>query len=112
MEGTSKPWGKSATARLRREKTRENCTDHWYLWPRNHSLRHLGGGWALRLRLQRSVPGRGLRLAVWGQPEGRGRQCTTGGGTEHHSLGSEYGKRPRSTGEERCLFGEGQEEEE
>ena len=32
----------------------------------------LGGGWALRLRLQRSVPRRGLGLAVSGQSEGLG----------------------------------------
>ena len=35
----------------------------------HHSLRHLGRGWVLKLRLLRSVPGRGLGLAVWGQPE-------------------------------------------
>ena len=29
-----------------------------------------GGGWVLRLRLWRSVLGRGLVLAVWRQPEG------------------------------------------
>ena len=32
----------------------------------------LGGGWALRLRLQRSVPGSGLGLVVWNQPKGQG----------------------------------------
>ena len=37
--------------------------------PGHHSLRFSGGGWALRLRLQRSVPGRRLWLAVWRQPE-------------------------------------------
>ena len=36
----------------------------------HHSLRHLGGSWALRFRLWRSVPGRGLELAVRRQPEG------------------------------------------
>jgi len=35
-------------------------------------MRHAGGGWALGLRLQRSVAGRGLGLAVWRQPEGLG----------------------------------------
>ena len=34
------------------------------------SLRCLGRGWVLRLRLQRSVSRRELGLAVWKQPEG------------------------------------------
>jgi len=53
--------------------------------PGHHSLRHLGGGWVLRLRLQRSVPGKGVWLAMWGQPERVrsglpqvGEQCATG----------------------------------
>ena len=37
--------------------------------PRHNSLRCSGGGYALGLRLQRSVPGRGLRLVAWRQPE-------------------------------------------
>ena len=35
-------------------------------------MRCLDRCWALRLRLQRSVLGRGLGLAVWRQPEGLG----------------------------------------
>ena len=38
--------------------------------PRHHSLRHLGRDWALRHRLQRLVPWRGLGLAEWRHPEG------------------------------------------
>ena len=48
---------------------RATHTDHLYHRPGHHSLRCLGRGWKLRLRLWRSVPGRGLGLAVWGQPE-------------------------------------------
>ena len=40
--------------------------------PGHHSLRRSGRAWALRLRLQRSVPGRGLGLVAWSQPEGLG----------------------------------------
>ena len=32
----------------------------------------MGGGWPLTLRLWNPVPGRGLELAVWRQPEGLG----------------------------------------
>ena len=49
----------------------------------------------LSLRLQRSVPRRGLGLVVWGQPEGlrssaprAGEQFTTGLGVESHSRGN------------------------
>ena len=38
--------------------------------PRHHSLRRLSRGWVLRIRLQRSVERRGLKLAVWRWPEG------------------------------------------
>ena len=51
----------------------------------------LRGVWVLRVSLQRSVPGRGLRLAVWGQTEGlrssvpqAGEWCATGWGVKHH----------------------------
>ena len=64
--GNLKATEKSAPAGLRREKQRGSHTNHWY----HHSLRHSDRGWALRLRLQRSVPGKGLGLAVWRQPEG------------------------------------------
>ena len=40
--------------------------------PRHHRLRHSGGGWVLRLRLQGSVLERGLGLAVCRHPEGLG----------------------------------------
>ena len=36
----------------------------------------LSGGWALRLRLQRSALGKGLGLAVRRQPEGLGSSVT------------------------------------
>ena len=54
---------KSAAAGLRRAKQSEFCTITPF--PGEHSLRHSGGGWVLRLKLQRSVP----RLAVLRQPE-------------------------------------------
>ena len=63
---------KSAAATLRTAKQSESHTDHLYHLPGHHSLTCSGRGWALRLRLQRSVPGRGLGLAVWRQPEGLG----------------------------------------
>ena len=55
---------------LRTEKQSERSTDHLNHRHRHHSLRSSGGGWVLRLRLWRSVPGKGLGLAVWGQPKG------------------------------------------
>ena len=49
----------------------------------------------IKLRLQRSVPGRGLGLALWGQPKGlrsivpwAGQWCATGLGVEHHGGGN------------------------
>ena len=48
----------------------------------------------MRIRLQRSVPVRGLRLAMWGQPEGLmscvtrvGEWCAMGWGVKSHSKG-------------------------
>ena len=55
---------------LRPAKQSESRKDHLNHRPGHHSLSCLGGGWAQRLRLQRSVPGRGLGPAVRGQPEG------------------------------------------
>ena len=43
--------------------------DHLHHCPGHHSLRCSGRDWALRLRLQRSVLGRGLGLGVWRYPE-------------------------------------------
>lgn len=63
---------KRAAAGLRRAKHSESCTNHLHHHPGHHSLRGSGRGWELRLRLQRSVQGRGLRLAVWRQSEGLG----------------------------------------
>ena len=54
---------KSAAAGLRTAKQSESCTDHLTLQPGHHSLRYSGGGWALRLRLWRSVLGRELEMA-------------------------------------------------
>ena len=69
QRGNLKASEKSAAAGLRRAKQREL---HRPLvpCPRCHSLRCLGRGWALRLSLPRSIPGRGLGLAMWRQPEG------------------------------------------
>ena len=53
------------------EKCHTDTSQVYYL-PGHHSLRHYGRGWALRLRLQISVPRRGVGLAVWRQPEGLG----------------------------------------
>ena len=61
---------KNAAAGLRKTKQRESHTNHLYHHLGHHGPRHLSGGWELRLRLQRSVPGRGLGLAVWRQAEG------------------------------------------
>ena len=56
---------KSAAAGLRRMKQRENHTNNWFHFLRLHRLRHSHRGWALRLKLWRSAPRRGLGLAVW-----------------------------------------------
>jgi len=59
--GTSK--SKNTAAGLRTAKQSESHTNHLNHWPGHHRLRSSGRGWALRLRLQRSVLGRGLGLA-------------------------------------------------
>ena len=86
---------KSTAAALRRAKQSQSSTDHLNHWPGHHSLRCMGRGWALRLRLPRSVPEGGLLLAVWGQPEGLrsseplvGERHATGRGGEHHGRGN------------------------
>ena len=56
--------------------------------PCGYSLRCLSGGWVLRLRLQRSVLGTGLVLAVWRQPEGLGSSVPGCWGAECHSQGN------------------------
>ena len=70
VRGTSKSLGKATAAGLRTAKQSESCTDHLHHWHRHHSLKPLGRGWVLRLRLRRSVLGRGLGLVVWRQPKG------------------------------------------
>ena len=62
---------KSTAAGLISKKQRERCTDHLTL-AQTPQTEMLGGGWALRLRLQRSVLGSGLGLVVWRQPKGLG----------------------------------------
>ena len=64
-------------------------------WHRHHSLRHAGGGWALRHRFQRSVPGSQLGLVVWRQPKGLRSGALWAGGwyakgweVESHSRGN------------------------
>ena len=76
------------------EKQSEKPTDHLNHWHRHHSLRCSGRGWVLRFRLQRSVTKRGLGLAVWRQPKGKGVVChrqgsgmDTGWGVESHGRG-------------------------
>ena len=48
----------STAAGLKTEKQSER-TDHLNHWHRHHSLRSSGGGWVLRPRLPRSLPGVG-----------------------------------------------------
>lgn len=72
QRGSLKASEKSKAAGLRREKQRESCTGDLHHRSGHHDLRHSGGSWALRLGLHRSVPGRGLGLPVWKQPEGLG----------------------------------------
>ena len=75
----------------------ESHADHLHHLLGHHSLRCSGraGGWALRLRFQRSILGRRLGLAVWGQPEGlrrgvpwAGEQCAMGWRVECHGKGN------------------------
>ena len=69
-------------------KQMESHTDHQYQCPGHYSLRSSGGGWTLRfLGLQRSVPEKGLGLAVWRQPEGAVDQCTYSQGSMGGDLG-------------------------
>ena len=76
MEGNLKSLSKKHSSQTEEGKAeRESLTDHCYHCPGHHSLRHSEGGWVLRLRLQRSVLGRRLGLAVWRQPEGTREQC-------------------------------------
>ena len=61
---------------LQRAKWRVTCTDNCYCCPELPNLRHSstgeGRGWVLKLRLQRSDPGRSLGLTVGRQPEKAG----------------------------------------
>ena len=68
----------STAAKLRMARQRQSCTDYWSYLLGYHRLRHSEAGWVLRLRLQRSVSGRGLGLAVWKQPEGARKWCAKG----------------------------------
>lgn len=60
---------KSIVAYLRKAKQRESFTHDKSHHLVHASLRHLGRGWVLRLGCWKSDPGRGLRLALWKQPE-------------------------------------------
>ena len=54
MERKPQSLGEKHSSRSQEDKKeRESCTDHKYHYMGNNSLRHSGGGWALRLRLQR-----------------------------------------------------------
>lgn len=65
---------------LQRANQRKTCTVSWCCCPVHPSLRsssaEVGGGWVLRLGLQRSDPGRGLGVAVRRQPEVARVWCT------------------------------------
>ena len=78
---------KSTTASLRRAKQSVSL-------PAHHSQRHYGGGWAPRLRLQRSVLGRRLKLAVWKQPKGAREWCTTAKGVWEEAWAPQKSKAP------------------
>ena len=87
---------KSTAAGQRTAKQSESCTDHPNHQHGYHSLRHSGRGWVLRPRLQRSVPGRGLRLALWRQTEGlrssapwAGEWCATSWGVDCRAEGTQ-----------------------
>ena len=54
---------KSAATGVRMAKQSESHTDHLNQQPGHHSLRLSGGGWALRLSLQKSVLERELGMA-------------------------------------------------
>ena len=73
----------------------------------------LSGGWALRLRLQRTVLGRGLLFAVWRHPEGlkssvlwAGERCAISRGAECHSRGKPGGGLGPQN-KQGTIFGEG-----
>ena len=63
---------KSTVVGLRFEKQSEIQTDHLNYWHNHQKLRHLGGGWALRLRLWRLVHRSRLGFVVWRQHGGLG----------------------------------------
>lgn len=87
---------KSAAAGLRTTKQSESQRDHLNHWPGQHSLRFSGGGWTLRLRLQRSVPGRELGMALEAKE-----QCTMVEGTQEKVWTYRRGKVPCWGGERR-----------
>ena len=91
---------KSAAVRLRAKQRATQTISIGTTAFGHHSLRCLGVGWVLRLRLQKSLAGRGLGLAVWRQPEGLG------------SVLRERKRRPGSAEEARCHCWRGREEEE
>ena len=55
---------KSTAVSLSSEEQSENQTDHLNYWHSHQKPRHLGGGLALRPRLQRLVPPNGLGWVV------------------------------------------------
>ena len=63
---------KSVAVSWSTEKPIKNPTDHLNYWHSHQKLRCLGGGWALRPRLWRLVPGSELGLVVQRQPGGLG----------------------------------------
>ena len=63
LAGDLKVIEKSTAAGLRTAEQSESSTDHLNHWPGHHSLRCSGWGWALRLRIWRSVLERELGLS-------------------------------------------------
>ena len=64
---------KSRAVGLRRAKQRDSHTNHYYHYLQTLEPEMLCRGWAMRLGLQRQVPGRELGVVVWREPEGLGR---------------------------------------
>ena len=93
MEGEPQSLGKKPSSQSEECKAeREGGTDQKYHCATHRSLRQLGGGCVLRLGLLRSVPGRGLGLAVWKEPEGARGWSTTAKGVQEEAWAHQRSK--------------------